>query len=91
MERRYRNNLNAQIDLLASKLPKSTDGSNDAELYPKITSKATIMTNAISHIKLLEEKGVRSDGVVKELQGQIAGLQKLLRHDENFSAMRCRA
>lgn len=89
VERRYRHNLNAQIELLASKLPRPTGEFDSLDLYPRVTSKPTIMTNTISHIKVLEDDKMKSDAFVRKLQGQIIGLQKLLLHDQSLSGLSC--
>lgn len=89
IERRYRDNLNKQLETLRGKLPNLRDlhsCSGEIEdsggIPAKFPTKAVIISAAIRYIEQLEAERERTNGRVKTLQDQVDGLQKLVRCDD---------
>lgn len=93
VERRYRDNLNNQIESLRLVLPNLRDaqlpcptaldplGLDDAA-GPRMPSKAVIINTAATYIKDLENERARLLDATKALQEQNASLQKLVRCED---------
>ncbi|KAK3613053.1 hypothetical protein LTR22_028326, partial [Elasticomyces elasticus] len=87
IERRYRDNLNHQIDILRDELPtfKAVVACNAADIEDTIASplagkwpsKAVVIAAAIQYIGLLEQQRGQAMSRNTLLCGQVAGLQKL--------------
>ncbi|KAK3614900.1 hypothetical protein LTR56_026935 [Elasticomyces elasticus] len=92
IERRYRDNLNHQIDILRDELPtfKAVVTCNAADvedttvspLAGKWPSKAVVIAAAIQYIGLLEQQRGQAMSRNTLLCGQVAGLQRLVRCDD---------
>lgn len=92
VERRYRNNINAQIDALATKVPLTSqrqrcasstlDIEELAAYQARGPSKAEVLASTISYIEQLEEKSKNADAAMNAMRAQIAGLQKLVQCDD---------
>jgi len=89
IERRYRDNLNGQIEKLRTCIPSlATDGcspTSDMEDDPmpvKCPSKASVIVSAQAYIKELEEQQARLQSNTRALREQVTGLQKLVRCDD---------
>lgn len=91
VERRYRNNINAQIETLATKVPigRQRCASNNtldieelAAYQARGPSKAEVLTSTIAYIEQLEEKSKSADAAMNTMRAQIAGLQKLVQCDD---------
>jgi hypothetical protein len=93
IERRYRDNLNSQIEALRLVVPSLKDACDCA--YPdveesgvatvapaKLPSKAVIISTAVDYVKQLEQEKAKLTTATKVLQEQVAGLQKLVRCDD---------
>ena len=81
VERRYRDNLNAQIESLRMTLPSLRDlqpSSDYDDSNPRIPSKAVIIQTATSYIQDLRNERDRLSDANKALQDQVSTLQKLL-------------
>lgn len=88
VERRYRDNLNNQIEYLRLTLPSLRDAhpppaeAEDAmAMGPRMPSKAVIISTAATYIKDLETERERLLDATKALQEQVSSLQKLVRWD----------
>lgn len=88
VERRYRDNLNNQIEALRLTLPSLRDAqpSSAADLEdtssPRMPSKAVIISTAATYIKDIENERTRLLAANSALQEQISSLQKLMRCDD---------
>lgn len=89
IERRYRDNLNGQIDKLRTCIPSlanegcsSTSDMEDDPTPVKCPSKAAVIVSAQAYIKDLEEQQTRLQSHARALQEQVSGLQKLVRCDD---------
>lgn len=89
VERRYRDNLNHQIESLRLTLPSLKDaqpslpGSDFEDLSsPRMPSKAIIISTAATYIRDMENERARLLDANKALVEQVASLQKLVRCDE---------
>lgn len=88
VERRYRDNLNNQIESLRLTLPSlkdaqpCTDVSLEDTTSPRMPSKAVIISTAATYIKDMETERVRLLAANKALQEQVSSLQKLVRCDD---------
>lgn len=88
IERRYRDNLNAQIEELRSNLPTLRDAyscNNDVEdcvVPPRIPSKAVVISSASDYIKQLESEQARLLERNQALVEQVEGLQRLVKCDD---------
>ncbi|KAK5697448.1 hypothetical protein LTR97_007586 [Elasticomyces elasticus] len=89
IERRYRDNLNHQIEVLRNELPtfKSiiacTEDTDDAvSLAGKWPSKAVIIAAAVQYIGELEQQRTQAGSRTTVLIEQVVGLQKLVRCDD---------
>lgn len=83
IERRYRDNLNTQIETLRLSLPSLKNAymhTTDLEdaLPPRLPSKAMIIATASTYIKELEAERDQAVEVAASLQQQVADLQKLI-------------
>lgn len=94
IERRYRDNLNTQIETLRLTLPSlknaylcsssssssagATIDVEDAALPPRLPSKAMIIATAATYIKELESERDVAEENVRNLQQQVVDLQKLI-------------
>lgn len=84
IERRYRDNLNTQIETLRLSLPSlknayvTSPDVEDSALPPRLPSKAMIIATASTYIKELEAERNQAVDVVNSLQQQVADLQKLV-------------
>lgn len=92
VERRYRDNLNNQIEALRMTLPslrEAQPGSADFEdtASPRMPSKAIIISTAATYIKDMETERTRLLAANKALQEQVASLQKLVRCDDPCSIL----
>lgn len=85
VERRYRDNLNNQIEALRLLIPAVRETPQDVEdtldIPPKAPSKAVVITAAASYIKELEEERSQRIAETKTLYEQVENLQQLLRCD----------
>ena len=85
IERRYRDNLNTQIETLRLLIPSVRESPQDVEdslgIPPKAPSKAVVITAAAGYIKELEADRARMMTETKTLYEQVASLQQLLRCD----------
>lgn len=84
VERRYRDNLNNQIDRLRLMLPSLCDLQPSSDLCedscsPRMPSKATIIQTATTYIQDIRKERDRLLDTNKALQDQVTDLQKLLR------------
>lgn len=89
VERRYRDNLNNQIEYLRLTLPSLCDAqpspseADDAmTMGPRMPSKAVIISTAATYIKDLETERERLLDATKALQEQVSSLQKLVRCED---------
>jgi len=89
VERRYRDNLNGQIEALRVCIPSlATDECStisdveDAPVPAKLPSKASVIATAQTYIRVLEDQQARLRTDADALRVQIAGLQKLVRCDD---------
>jgi len=88
IERRYRDNLNRQLDTLRNRLPNFKESFacsaeiEDSGLPAKWPSKAIIIAAAIRYIEQIESERDRAKAHAKGLQDQVDGLQKLVRCDD---------
>lgn len=85
VERRYRDNLNNQIESLRLTLPSLKDaqpGELDDVSSPRMPSKAVIISTAATYIKDMENERTRLLAANKALQEQVSSLQKLVRCDD---------
>lgn len=85
IERRYRQNLNLQLDALTRKLPNlKTSGFDvdDSTLPIKAPTKALIIATAVVYIQKLESELAGTNNFVGALQEQIQGLQSLVRFQD---------
>lgn len=88
VERRYRDNLNNQIESLRLTLPSLKDAQPCTDIAledtssPRMPSKAVIISTAATYIKDMENERTRLLAANKALQEQVAGLQKLVRCDD---------
>jgi len=89
IERRYRDNLNGQIEKLRTCIPSlAAEGcsyTSDLEDDPtpaKCPSKASVIVSAQMYIKELEEQQARLQSNTRALREQVTGLQKLVRCDD---------
>lgn len=84
IERRYRDNLNTQIETLRLSLPSLKNAYvcspdvEDSALPPRLPSKAMIIATASTYIKELEAEKDQAVNVANSLQQQVADLQKLI-------------
>ncbi|KAM3419196.1 hypothetical protein BST61_g5140 [Cercospora zeina] len=88
VERRYRDNLNNQIESLRLTLPSLRDaqpctGESEDVSSPRMPSKAVIIQTAASYIQDLQGERSRLRDSNKALQEQVSTLQKLVRCDES--------
>ncbi|CAK4033840.1 Sterol regulatory element-binding 1 [Lecanosticta acicola] len=85
VERRYRDNLNNQIESLRLTLPSLKDaqpGDLDDTASPRMPSKAVIISTAATYINDMENERTRLLAANKALQEQVSSLQKLVRCDD---------
>lgn len=88
VERRYRDKMKAHLDTLSSKIPAiqlSYPCAFDFEDSPgglKGPPKAVIIAGAIKYIEELESEREETRLFIERLQGQVAGLQKLVKCDD---------
>lgn len=88
VERRYRDNLNNQIESLRLTLPSLKDAQPCTDITledtssPRMPSKAVIISTAATYIKDMENERTRLLAANKALQEQVCGLQKLVRCDD---------
>ncbi|KAK4508555.1 hypothetical protein PRZ48_002294 [Zasmidium cellare] len=88
VERRYRDNLNNQIESLRLTLPSLKDAQPCTDITledtssPRMPSKAVIISTAATYIKDMENERTRLLAANKALQEQVSGLQKLVRCDD---------
>lgn len=88
VERRYRDNLNNQIEALRLTLPSLKDAVPCADISledtssPRMPSKAVIISTAATYIKDMENERTRLLAANKALQEQVSSLQKLVRCDD---------
>lgn len=88
VERRYRDKMNAQLDILYSKLPAL--GSSfpcaleieDSTASPKSPPKAVIISGAVRYIDQLENEHKETEAFIQRLQKQVTDLQKLVECDD---------
>ncbi|KAF7185363.1 putative transcription factor sre2 [Pseudocercospora fuligena] len=84
IERRYRDNLNTQIETLRLSLPSLKNAYvcspdvEDSALPPRLPSKAMIIATAATYIKELEAERNEAIEAVNSLQQQVNDLQKLI-------------
>ena len=84
IERRYRDNLNTQIETLRLTLPSLKNAYvcspdvEDSALPPRLPSKAMIIATAATYIKELEQERNEAVEAVGNLQQQVVDLQKLI-------------
>lgn len=84
IERRYRDNLNTQIETLRLSLPSlknayvTSPDVEDSALPPRLPSKAMIIATAATYIKELEAERQQAVDAVSNLQQQVNDLQKLI-------------
>ncbi|KAI5364963.1 Putative myc-type, basic helix-loop-helix (bHLH) domain-containing protein [Septoria linicola] len=84
IERRYRDNLNTQIETLRLSLPSLKNAYvcspdvEDSALPPRLPSKAMIIATAATYIKELEAERDQAMDNVQNLQQQVIDLQKLI-------------
>ncbi|CAK1365799.1 uncharacterized protein RHO25_010584 [Cercospora beticola] len=84
IERRYRDNLNTQIETLRLSLPSLKNAYvcspdvEDSALPPRLPSKAMIIATAATYIKELEQERQAAMEAVQNLQQQVVDLQKLI-------------
>ncbi|CZT21829.1 uncharacterized protein RCC_07696 [Ramularia collo-cygni] len=84
IERRYRDNLNTQIETLRLSLPSLKNAYvcspdvEDSALPPRLPSKAMIIATASTYIKELEVERTRAVEAASNLQQEVADLQKLI-------------
>ncbi|GIZ47822.1 hypothetical protein CKM354_001090300 [Cercospora kikuchii] len=84
IERRYRDNLNTQIETLRLSLPSLKNAYvcspdvEDSALPPRLPSKAMIIATAATYIKELEQERQAAMEAVGNLQQQVVDLQKLI-------------
>ncbi|EME89191.1 uncharacterized protein MYCFIDRAFT_181467 [Pseudocercospora fijiensis CIRAD86] len=86
VERRYRDNLNHQIEALRLVLPSLKDAVPSDETsfdHPRMPSKAVVISTAATYIKDMENERQRLMAANGALQDQIGSLQKLLRGNES--------
>ena len=85
IERRYRDNLNNQIEALRLLIPSVRELPQDVEdslgIPPKAPSKAVVITAAATYIKELEAERAQRAAETRTLYEQVANLQQLLRCD----------
>jgi hypothetical protein len=87
VERRYRDNLNGQIDALRACIPVfavPAQGISDVEDEPalKLPSKAAVIASAHDYIQELEKEKARLAAETTALREQVSGLQKLVRCED---------
>lgn len=89
IERRYRDNLNGQIERLRTCIPSlanercsPTSDVEDDPMPIKCPSKAGVIVSAQTYIKELEEQQGRLYSDTRALREQVTGLQKLVRCDD---------
>jgi len=89
VERRYRENLNGQIEALRMAIPALQDGSQlysgeieDPGAPARMPSKTAIITAAVDHIAELHSQEAKFRDAIAALQTQVSGLQKLVRCDD---------
>ncbi|KAK3661373.1 hypothetical protein LTR22_007580 [Elasticomyces elasticus] len=90
IERRYRDNLNHQIEVLRNELPNfksivacsAGDDIEDQSLGSKWPSKAVVIAAAVQYIASLEQERSQADARNKLLCKQVDGLQKLVKCDD---------
>lgn len=88
IERRYRDNLNTQIETLRLALPSLRNAYvcspdvEDSALPPRLPSKAMIIATAATYIKELEAERNGAIEAVNSLQQQVNDLQKLISCNE---------
>ncbi|KAF2166379.1 hypothetical protein M409DRAFT_66821 [Zasmidium cellare ATCC 36951] len=84
IERRYRDNLNTQIETLRLSLPSLKNAYvcspdvEDSALPPRLPSKAMIIATAATYIKEVEAERNAAFESVRELQAQVGDLQRLV-------------
>lgn len=84
IERRYRDNLNTQIETLRLTLPSLKNAYvcspdvEDSALPPRLPSKAMIIATAATYIKDLENERNQAVEEARMLQQQVVDLQKLI-------------
>ncbi|KAK3613808.1 hypothetical protein LTR56_027664, partial [Elasticomyces elasticus] len=89
VERRYRDNLNHQIEVLRDELPtfksivaSTMDIEDTASLGTRWPSKAVVIAAAVQYIALLEQERGQVNARNTLLCEQVEGLQKLVRCDD---------
>ncbi|KAK4952644.1 hypothetical protein LTR10_009450 [Elasticomyces elasticus] len=89
IERRYRDNLNHQIEVLRDELPTfksivacTADIEDPSSLGGKWPSKAVVIAAAVQYIALLEQERGQANARNTLLCEQVEGLQKLVRCDD---------
>ncbi|KXT01521.1 hypothetical protein AC578_4528 [Pseudocercospora eumusae] len=86
VERRYRDNLNHQIEALRLVLPSLKDAVPSDETsfdHPRMPSKAVVISTAATYIKDMANERQRLISANEALQDQVGSLQKLLRGNES--------
>ena len=87
IERRYRNHLNSQIEALRLAVPalkeeQNTQADVDDGIPLRPPSKADIISTAATYIKELQDRNSDLLEYTRSLQGQVEGLQKLVKCDD---------
>jgi hypothetical protein len=89
VERRYRDNLNGQIEALRTCIPGqlseeclAVNDVEDSPLPPKVLSKAAVLASAHTYIRELEQRQERLCSDIDELRAQVVGLQKFVRCED---------
>ena len=85
IERRYRDNLNGQIEALRLVIVSHADAkAEDVEDggFPKAPSKAEVIASATDYIKDLEKTVERLQAQERALKEQVTGLEKLVRCED---------
>ena len=89
VERRYRDNLNGQIEALRVCIPSlaadecgTLSDAEDGPIPTKLPSKASVIATAQTYIKELEDQQARLCTDADALRAQVAGLQRLVRCED---------
>lgn len=91
VERRYRDNLNGQLETLRTMLPTLADCGGDVEdVAYRLPPKAKVLSTAATYIKELEAEKAQLAAGNAALKEQVSNLQKLVRCDD-CSILQCLA